>query len=78
MYLINIYFFLGLAMLLVVFWDFKNVPKTATRFVKPAGEDKSGFALIINSIRNLVVMGFVAFFLWPMVVVMELSGKKEK
>lgn len=57
-------------------WDFKNVPKTPIQFIKQACEDESSFALITNAIRNLVVMGFVAFFLWPVVVVMDVSEKK--
>jgi hypothetical protein len=78
MYFFKIYFILGLAMLFVVLWDFKNVPKTASRLTKQAGENESGFSLITNAIRNLMLMVLFAFFLWPVVVGMELSGGKEK
>ncbi len=77
MYFINIYFILGLAMLLVVLWDPKNLTKTANRLVKQA-ENKTGFSPIAQEILKWVVILLVAFFLWPLVVIMELSGKKEK
>lgn len=78
MYLIKIYFILGLAMLLAVLWDFKIVPKTSSRLVKRAGDTESGFALITYAIRNLVVMGAFAFFFWPAVVWLEYRGEKEE
>ncbi len=78
MYVIEIYFILGLAMLLVVLWDYKFVPKTASWLTKKAEEGEAGFALIVNAIRNLTLMALFAFFLWPLVVVMELSDKKQK
>ena len=78
MYLIKIYFILGLAMLLVVLWDFKKLPKTARLLTKPPAEHVSGFALIANAIRNMVLMALFAFFLWPLVVVIEVIGDKEK
>jgi hypothetical protein len=77
MYFIKIYFILGLAMLLVVLWDYKYVPKTASRLTKQAGENESGFSLITSAIRNLMLMALFAFFLWPVVVGMELFGKNE-
>jgi hypothetical protein len=77
MYFVKIYFLLGLAMSFVTLWDYKYLPKTANRLVKPPG-DKSGFALVVLSVRNLIVMSLFAFFLWPLVVVLELSGKSEK
>lgn len=77
MFIVKIYWLLGLAMLLVVLWDYRCLPKTTTRLVKQPG-DKTGFHLIVLSVRNLVLMALFAFFLWPLVVVMELSetGKK--
>ena len=78
MYLIKIYFILGLAMLLAVLWDFKIVPKTSSRLIKRAGDTESGFALIANAIRNLIVMGAFAFFFWPAVVWLEYHGEREK
>ncbi len=77
MYLVEIYFILGLAMFLVAIWDYKYLPNTAKRLVKQPG-DETGFALIALSVRNLSVMAFFSFFLWPIVVVFELSGDGEK
>jgi len=76
--ILKIYFILGLAMALVVLFDYKILPKTASRLTKPAGEGESGFALITNAIRNMLMMALFAFFLWPVVVWMELRGEKEK
>jgi len=72
MYFVKIYFILGLAMIVVVLWDYKYLPKTANRLVKQAG-DKTGFSLIVLSVRNLMLMTLFAFFLWPLVVILELS-----
>lgn len=77
MYFVKIYFLLGLAMFFVVLWDYKYLPNTASRMVKPPG-DKSGFALVVLSVRNLIVMALFAFLLWPLVVLFELSGKSKK
>jgi hypothetical protein len=77
MYFVNLYFMLGLAMLLVVLWDYRRLPKTAARLVKQPG-DKTGFSIIVLAVRNLMLMALVAFFLWPLVVVIELSGTGEK
>ena len=76
--ILKIYFILGLAMALVVIFDYKILPKTASRLTKPAEEGESGFALITNAIRNMLMMALFAFFLWPVVVWMELRGEKEK
>ena len=78
MYFIKIYFILGLAMLFVVLWDQKNVPKTASQLTKQPEDNGSDFSRFANAIRNWTVMALFAFFLWPVVVGMELSGKKEK
>ena len=75
---IKMYFTLGLSMVLVVLWDYKSLPKTASKLTKQAGENETGFALITNAIRNLSVMALFAFFLWPVVVWMELRGGKRK
>jgi hypothetical protein len=77
MYFVKIYFILGLAMFFVVLWDYKYLPKTASRLVKQPG-DKSGFSLIVLAVRNLMLMTLFSFFLWPLVVVIELSGNREK
>jgi len=76
--ILKIYFILGLAMVLVVLFDYKILPKTASRLTKPAGKDESGFALITNAIRNILMMALFAFFLWPVVVWMELRAGKKK
>jgi hypothetical protein len=77
MYFIKIYFILGLAMCLVVLWDYKYLPKTANRLVKRPG-DKTGFSLVVLAVRNLMLMTLFAFFLWPLVVVIESSGAGKK
>ena len=77
MVFIKIYFILGLAMVLVVLWDYRSLPKTAKRLVKPAGENDAGFSLITRSIRNYLLMALFAFFLWPVVLRIELSGDKK-
>jgi hypothetical protein len=77
MYFVKTYFILGLAMLFVVLWDYKYLPRTADRLVKQPG-DRTGFPLIVLSVRNLTLMTLFAFFLWPLVVIMELSGTRGK
>lgn len=77
MYLIKTYFLLGLAMCLVVLWDYKCLPRTAGRLVKQPG-DKTGFSLVVLGVRNLTLMVLFAFFLWPVVVALELSGTGKK
>lgn len=77
MYIAKIYFILGLAMLFVVLWDYRCLPKTATRLVKQPG-DKTGFSLIVLSVRNLALMALFGLFFWPLVVAMELSGTGKK
>lgn len=77
MYFVKIYFILGLAMFFVVLWDCKYLPKTANRLVKQPG-DKTGFSLVVLAVRNLMLMTLFAFFLWPLVVLIELSGTRKK
>lgn len=77
MYLIKTYFLLGLAMCLVALWDYKCLPGTAGRLVKQPG-DKTGFSLVVLAVRNLTLMALFAFFLWPVVVALELSGTGKK
>ena len=78
MFLIQLYFILGLAMLLVVLWDSSHLPKTTSRFVKLQDDQATGFSLITKSIRNLVILGLVAFFIWPWVVWLEVHGNDDK
>jgi len=75
---IQIYFALGSAMLLVVLWDYQSLPKTAKRLTKQAGENAKGFALITNAIRNLTLMALMGFFLWPIVVWLEMFTEGDK
>ncbi len=77
MYFVKIYFMPGLAMLFVVLWDYKSLPNTASRLVKQPG-DRAGFSLIVLAVRNLMLMTSFAFFLWPLVVLIELTGNREK
>jgi hypothetical protein len=74
MLFIQIYFFLGLVMVLVVLWDFKTVPKTASRYTKKPVEKGAGFGLIVLAVRNFVIMASVAFFLWPAIIWREIYG----
>ncbi len=77
MYFVKIYFILGLAMFFVVLWDYKYLPKTANRLMKQPG-DKTGFSPVVLAVRNLMLMTLFAFFLWPLVVLIELSGTRKK
>ena len=77
MYFKKIYFTLSLAMLFVVLWDQKNVPKTASRLTKQPEDNGSDFSRIASAIRNWTVMLLFALFLWPVVLIMELSGEKK-
>ncbi len=76
--LVKLYFLLGLAMLLVVMWDYNKFPATARRFTHAPPGKGSQFSLIAMNIRNLTVMALVAFFLWPLVVLLELSERTKK
>jgi hypothetical protein len=78
MLFIKIYFFLGFVMVLVVLWDFKTVPKTASRYTKKSVEKVTGFGLIVQAVRNLVKMASVAFFLWPTIIWREIYGAEDK
>ncbi len=75
---IQIYFFLGSVMVLVVLWDFKTVPKTAKRFVTELTDKDKGFAAITKVIRNMVVMAAFALFAWPVIILWEAFGKDIK
>lgn len=78
MSLVQLYFIAGLAMFLVVLWDYNKFPATARRLTRQVPGGKSQFSYIALNIRNLTVMALFAFFLWPLVLLMELSGKGEK
>jgi len=78
MVFIQIYFFLGIVMVLVVLWDFKTVPKTASRYTKKAVDKETEFAPIILAIRNLVIMTSLAFFIWPAIIWWEIFGNEDK
>jgi hypothetical protein len=71
------YFILGLAMCFIALWDYNYLPRTASRLVKRPG-DKTGFSLIVLAVRNMTLMTLFAFFLWPVVVLFELSGNRKK
>lgn len=75
--LARIYFTLGLAMLLAVLWDYRTFPKTARRLTREAKPGASEFSRILGAMRNLTLMALMAFFLWPAVLVIELSRDKE-
>lgn len=73
----EIYFLPGLAMLLVVLWDYTRFHATARRLTRIPPADGSQFSRIAAETRNLTAMALFAFFLWPAVVLMELFDKKE-
>jgi hypothetical protein len=68
---------LGLAMCFIALWDYNYLPRTASRLVKQPG-DETGFSLIVLAVRNMTLMTLFAFFLWPVVVLFELSGNRKK
>ncbi len=74
----QIYFILGLAMVIVVLWDYKNLPETAKRLTNQSRDKAGGFSGIAVEIRNWVVMILFAFFLWPLVLLLELTAKRKK
>ena len=78
MFLIKIYLFLSIVMVLVVLWDFKTVPKTASRFTKKVGDKETDLALIVLAIRNLTFMAMLAFFVWPVIIWVETVSDKDK
>ncbi len=78
MSLVKLYFIAGLSMFLVVLWDYNKFPATARRLTRNVPGSKSQFSYIALNIRNLTVMALFAFFLWPLVLLMELSGKGGK
>jgi hypothetical protein len=76
--LASIYFIPGLAMVLVVLWDYNKLPATASRIVKrPQQGVVSQFSRIALEVRNLTVMALFALLLWPWVVWMELSENRK-
>jgi len=78
MFFIQIYLFLSLVMVLVVLWDFKTVPKTASRFTKKPGDKETDFDLIVLAIRNMTLMALLAFFVWPAIIWVETVSDKDK
>jgi len=74
----SIYFIAGLAMVLVVLWDYNRFPATAKRLAKRPQPGGSQFSRIALEIRNMTLMVLFAFFLWPWVVWMELTGNGKK
>jgi hypothetical protein len=78
MLFVQIYFFIGIAMVLVVLWDFKAVPQTANRYTKRAVDRETEFAPIVLAIRNLLIMTSLAFFIWPAIIWWEIFGNEDK
>ena len=74
---IKLYFILGLAMLMIVLWDYKQLKQTARHVIRQ-DENATGFSRIIQEIRNMIFMSAFAFFLWPIVLYWEITGAKEK
>jgi L-asparagine transporter-like permease len=78
MYFIKIYFVLALPVVLIVLWDYRKLAVSAKRLTKPPQDKGSQFSRIALETRNWLVMLLFAFFLWPLVVLMELFGKREE
>jgi hypothetical protein len=74
----KLYFICGAAMALVVLWDYNKLPATARRVAKKTPATGSQFSKIALDTRNMVVMALVAFFLWPLVIYLELFDKGGK
>lgn len=72
---IGLYFSAGLALLFVVMWDYNLLPRTAKRFTRQPQDSASQFSRIALGIRNLGVMALLAFFLWPLVLLLEILGR---
>ena len=75
---IGLYFSAGLALFFVVLWDYNLLSHTARRFTRPVPDGVSQFARLTLGIRNMGVMALLAFFLWPMVLWLEIRGRMEK
>jgi hypothetical protein len=78
MSIVSLYFICGAAMALVALWDYKKLPGTALRLTRQTPKTGSQFSRIALDTRNMVVMVLFAFFLWPVVVYVELSARGEK
>ncbi len=75
---IGLYFSAGLAMFFVVLWDYTVLTHTAKRYTRQIPAEASQFAKLVAGIRNLGVMALVAFFLWPLVLWLEITGRVGK
>ncbi len=75
MSIVKLYFICGLAMALVALWDYRKLARTAQRLTRQAPASGSQFSKLALDTRNMVVMVLFAFFLWPAVVYLELSGR---
>lgn len=78
MSIVKLYFLCGLAMALIALWDYRKLPRMAERLTRQTPKTGSQFSRIALDTRNMVVMVLFAFFLWPVVVYMELSRKGGK
>ena len=72
---IGLYFSAGLALFFVVMWDYNLLPRTAKRFARQPPAEASQFARLALGVRNLGVMALLAFFLWPLVLLIEILGR---
>lgn len=78
MSIMKLYFLCGLAMALVALWDYKKLPRTAERLTRQTPKTGSDFSQIALDTRNMVVMVLFTFFLWPVVVYLEVFRKGGK
>ncbi len=75
---IGLYFSAGLAMFFVVLWDYTVLTHTAKRYTRPIPAEASQFARLVAGVRNLGVMALIGFFLWPLVLWLEVRGRSGK
>ncbi len=73
-----LYFSAGLALFFVVMWDYNLLPRTAKRYTRQVPEGASQFARLVAGVRNLGIMALLAFFLWPLVLWLEITGRGGK
>jgi Transposase DDE domain len=65
-------------MALVALWDYKKLAQSAKRLTKQSQGNGTQFSQIALEIRNMVVMFLFAFFLWPLIVYMEIVQMDKK
>jgi hypothetical protein len=75
---IGLYFSAGLALFFVVLWDYTLLSATARRITRQPPAGASQFARLVLGVRNMGLMALVAFFLWPLVLLLEIMERVNK